>query len=169
MKKLELLSPAGNILKMRTAFAAGADAVYLGIPDFSLRVRINDFDSNGVSQAIKEAHGQKKKVYVTLNIFAHNKHLEKLPEYVKKIKAMAPDGLIISDPGVAFKSPAMTNGSSSVEATTLIFSICNCRFDTSDCESRCVLLIRTAFPSGNVIFAVTITRGSPLVPALVGS
>lgn len=100
MKKLELLAPAGNILKMRTALASGADAVYLGIPDFSLRVRINDFDLAGVSEAIKEAHSQKKKVYVTLNIFAHNKHLEKLPEYVKKIKAMAPDGLIISDPGV---------------------------------------------------------------------
>lgn len=100
MKKLELLAPAGNILKMRTALFAGADAVYLGIPDFSLRVRINDFDLDTVASAIKEAHSQKKKVYVTLNIFAHNKHLEKLPVYVKKIKEMAPDGLIISDPGV---------------------------------------------------------------------
>lgn len=100
MKKLELLSPAGNILKMRTALFAGADAVYLGIPDFSLRVRINDFDLDTVASAIKEAHSQKKKVYVTLNIFAHNKHLEKLPVYVKKIKEMSPDGLIISDPGV---------------------------------------------------------------------
>ncbi len=100
MKKLELLAPAGNILKMRTALFAGADAVYLGIPDFSLRVRINDFDLATVAEAIKEAHGQKKKVYITLNIFAHNKHLEKLPAYVKKIKEMAPDGLIISDPGV---------------------------------------------------------------------
>jgi len=100
MKKFELLAPAGNILKMRTALFAGADAVYLGIPDFSLRVRINDFDLESVALAIKEAHSQKKKVYVTLNIFAHNKHLEKLPAYVKQIKVMAPDGLIISDPGV---------------------------------------------------------------------
>lgn len=100
MKKLELLAPAGNILKMRTAFFAGADAVYLGIPDFSLRVRINDFNLDTLSEAIKEAHNKKKKVYVTLNIFAHNKHLEKLPAYVKEIKNMQPDGLIISDPGV---------------------------------------------------------------------
>ncbi len=100
MKKLELLAPAGNILKMRTALFAGADAVYLGIPDFSLRVRINDFDLETVAKAINEAHSQKKKVYVTLNIFAHNKHLEKLPAYIKKIKEMSPDGLIISDPGV---------------------------------------------------------------------
>jgi len=100
MKKLELLAPAGNILKMRTALSAGADAVYLGIPDFSLRVRINDFDLDSLALAISEVHANKKKVYVTLNIFAHNKHLEKLPDYVKKIKKMAPDGLIISDPGV---------------------------------------------------------------------
>lgn len=100
MKKLEILSPAGNILKMRTALFAGADAVYLGIPDFSLRVRINDFNLETLALAVKEVHKQKKKVYVTLNIFAHNKHLEKLPAYVKKIKEVAPDGLIISDPGV---------------------------------------------------------------------
>ena len=100
MKKLELLAPAGNILKMRTAMFAGADAVYLGIPDFSLRVRINDFDLDAVALAIKEIHKQKKRVYLTINIFAHNKHLAKLPAYIKKIKEMAPDGLIISDPGV---------------------------------------------------------------------
>lgn len=100
MKKLELLAPAGNILKMRTALSAGADAVYLGIPDFSLRVRINDFNLETLGEAIAEVHAQKKKVYVTLNIFAHNKHLELLPPYVKKIKSLSPDGLIISDPGV---------------------------------------------------------------------
>ena len=100
MKKLELLAPAGNLLKMRTAFFAGADAVYLGIPDFSLRVRINDFDLAGVALAIKEAHLKKKKVYLTINIFAHNKHLVNLPAYVKQIKIMGPDGLIVSDPGV---------------------------------------------------------------------
>jgi len=100
MKKIELLAPAGNILKMRTALFAGADAVYLGIPDFSLRVRINDFTLESLAAAITEVHAQKKKVYVTLNIFAHNKHLEKLPAYVKKIKVLKPDGLIISDPGV---------------------------------------------------------------------
>jgi putative protease len=100
MKKLELLSPAGNILKMHTALFAGADAVYLGIPEFSLRVRINDFNLESLALAVREVHKQKKKVYVTLNIFAHNQHLEKLPAYVKKIKEVAPDGLIISDPGV---------------------------------------------------------------------
>ena len=100
MKKLELLAPAGNILKMKTAFAYGADAVYLGIPDFSLRVRINDFGLKEVAAAIKYAHATKKKVYVTINIFAHNAQLQKLPAYLKKLKALKADALIISDPGI---------------------------------------------------------------------
>lgn len=99
-KKIELLAPAGNILKMRTAFAYGADAVYLGIPDFSLRVRINDFDLAGIALAVKEAHEKGKKVYVTVNIFAHNNHLKKLPIYLKKLKALKINALIVSDPGI---------------------------------------------------------------------
>ncbi|MDP2944005.1 MAG: U32 family peptidase, partial [bacterium] len=91
---------AGNILKMKTAFAHGADAVYLGIPDFSLRVRINDFDLKDVATAIKYAHARDKKVYVTINIFAHNDHLKKLPTYLKKLKDFEADALIISDPGI---------------------------------------------------------------------
>lgn len=100
MGNLELLAPAGNFLKMKTAFAYGADAVYLGIPDFSLRVRINDFDLAGIKEAVKYAHDKKKKVYVTINIFAHNDHLKKIPAYIKALKAMKVDALIVSDPGV---------------------------------------------------------------------
>ena len=100
MSKLELLAPAGNILKLKTAFAYGADAVYLGIPDFSLRVRINDFDLAGVGQAVKYAHENGKKAYVTVNIFAHNEHLKKLPAYLKKLRAFKVDALIVSDPGI---------------------------------------------------------------------
>ena len=100
MKKIELLAPAGNFLKMKTALTHGADAVYLGIPDFSLRVRINDFNLKSLSQAIEYAHNQKKKVYVTVNIFAHNHHIDKLPKYLKLLNKLSPDGLIISDPGI---------------------------------------------------------------------
>lgn len=100
MKKLELLAPAGNILKMKTALAHGADAVYLGIPDFSLRVRINDFGLKEVAEAIKYAHARQKKVYVTINIFAHEEHLKKLPDYLKRLRALKADALIISDPGI---------------------------------------------------------------------
>jgi putative protease len=98
--KPELLAPAGNIDKMKTAFAFGADAVYAGIPDFSLRVRINDFTLETLAEAVVYAHARKKKVYVTINIFAHNEHLKKLPAYLKALKKIGPDALIVSDPGV---------------------------------------------------------------------
>jgi len=100
MNKLELLAPAGNELKMKTALAYGADAVYLGVPDFSLRVRINDFDRQNLRRAVKYVHSQSKRVYVTVNIFAHNKHLRPLQAHIKQLKEIGVDALIISDPGV---------------------------------------------------------------------
>ncbi|MDD5291021.1 MAG: U32 family peptidase C-terminal domain-containing protein [Patescibacteria group bacterium] len=98
--KPELIAPAGNLEKMKTAFAFGADAVYLGIPDFSLRVRVNDFTLAGIDEATKYAHKIGKKVYATVNIFAHNKHLKKLPGHIEKLKKIGVDGLFISDPAV---------------------------------------------------------------------
>ncbi len=98
--KLELLSPAGNIEKMKVALAFGADAVYAGIPDFSLRVRINDFDFDKIKIATELIHEQGKKIYITVNIFAHNKHLDKLPAYIKKLKEIKIDAFIVSDPGI---------------------------------------------------------------------
>ncbi|HZJ41612.1 MAG TPA: peptidase U32 family protein [Patescibacteria group bacterium] len=98
--QLELLAPAGNMDKLKTAFLYGADAVYLGIPDFSLRVRINDFDLKGVKAALEYAHKNGKKVYITVNIFAHNKHLSAFVSYLKKIRNLKPDAFIASDPGI---------------------------------------------------------------------
>ena len=100
MKQIELLAPAGDLDKLKIAFAFGADAVYCGLPDFSLRVRINQFDLAKLSEGIKYAHALGKRVYVTINIYAHNKHLLNLDEYIDKLKQLKPDGLIISDPGV---------------------------------------------------------------------
>ncbi|MFZ5365015.1 MAG: peptidase U32 family protein [Patescibacteria group bacterium] len=99
-RKLELLSPAGNLEKLKTAFAFGADAVYCGVPDFSLRVRINEFDLNSLKEGIEYAHGLGKKVYITVNIFAHNFHLPEIEKYLLELKKINPDALIVSDPGV---------------------------------------------------------------------
>ena len=100
LKKIELLAPAGNIEKMKTALAFGANAVYVGIPDFSLRVRINDFDIKKIREAKEYCHNLGKKIYVTINIFAHNKHIDRLPIYIKELKKIGVDALIVSDPGV---------------------------------------------------------------------
>ena len=86
--------------KLKTALVFGADAVYAGIPDFSLRVRINDFDLEKIKEATEYCHKNKKKIYITVNIFAHNHHINKLPKYIKELKKIKIDALIISDPGI---------------------------------------------------------------------
>lgn len=98
MKKLELLAPAGDLQKLKYALAYGADAVYLGLPEFSLRAKTG-FDFKSLKEGIAYAHSTKKKVYVTVNIFAHEKHVKVLPDFLKKLKACQPDAIILSDPG----------------------------------------------------------------------
>lgn len=97
---IELLAPAGSLKKCEYAFAYGADAVYAGIPDFSLRVKENTFNLDDIKNGINLAHKLKKKFYLTVNIYAHNRHLKKLPVYLQKIKKIKPDALIVSDPGI---------------------------------------------------------------------
>jgi putative protease len=99
MKKPELLLPAGTLDRLKTAILYGADAVYCGTPDMSLRVK-SGFSLEDVVEGIEFAHAHGKKVYLTLNLFSHNKDIEKLPEFINTVKKVKPDGLIISDPGV---------------------------------------------------------------------
>lgn len=99
-KKPEILAPAGSLEKMKTAFTFGADAVYFGIPNFSLRVRINQFDEDAILEAAEYCRNNNKKFYVTLNIYAHNKHIKDLPKHLEFVKKVAPSAIIISDPGV---------------------------------------------------------------------
>ncbi len=96
----ELLAPAGSPEKLKAALRFGADAVYLGAADFSLRVRVNDFNIPRIRQAVSYARTRGKKVYVTVNIFAHNRHFSSLPGYIKKLREIGVDALIVSDPGV---------------------------------------------------------------------
>jgi len=100
MKKVELLAPAGNLEKLKYAIAYGADAVYAGVPDFSLRVRINNFTKETLQEAVEYAHKHKKKIYITLNIYAHNNHLSGIKEHLKFLKTLQIDGVIVADPGI---------------------------------------------------------------------
>lgn len=101
IKKPELLAPAGNLLKLKTALAHGADAVYCGTPDFSLRTRINDFSLSDISKGVEYAHSLGRKTYVTLNILAHEYHLKALTKEILTLKKIGPDALFVADPGVA--------------------------------------------------------------------
>jgi putative protease len=96
----ELLAPAGNYEKLVTAIHYGADAVYLGGKAFSLRARAANFDEAGLRQAIAYAHAHGVKVYVTVNIFAHNRDLAELAPYLHMLRDAGADGLIVSDPGI---------------------------------------------------------------------
>jgi len=96
----ELLSPAGTLDKMLTAFAFGADAVYLGVPEFSLRARINEIDLSAIRKARIIASKENKRVYATLNIFAHNRHLVEAEKLVGGLKEIGVDALIVADPGI---------------------------------------------------------------------
>ncbi len=101
-EKAELLMPAGNFEKMQYAFAFGADAVYLGIPQFSLRARENGFKKrSSVVEAVEYAHALGKKIYITANILPHNHKVGSFLKYVGDfLSACCPDAWIMSDPGL---------------------------------------------------------------------
>lgn len=98
--KPELLAPAGNMEKCKAALTYGADAVYLGGKIFGLRAFANNFSIEEIAQAVTYAHSLNKKVYVTVNIFAHNEDLSRLPEYLLALEAAKVDALLISDLGI---------------------------------------------------------------------
>jgi len=100
IKKPEVLAPAGNIDKFYSAMHFGADAVYLAGRKYGLRTSTDNFDREQMLEAVNYAHSMGRKVYVTLNIVAHNSDFVQLPEYLQYMNGIKVDGLIISDPGV---------------------------------------------------------------------
>lgn len=97
--RAELLMPAGSLAKLKTAVLYGADAVYAGTPDLSLRTQ-SEFSLEDLLEGVRFAHEHGVRIYLTLNLFTHNRDVEKLPEFVKTVRRVAPDGVIVSDQGV---------------------------------------------------------------------
>lgn len=95
----ELLSPAGTLKNMRFALAYGADAVYAGLPRYSLRVRNNDFLFEHLAIGIAEAHSQGKAFYLAANILPHNNKIKTFIRDLSPIVELGPDALIVADPG----------------------------------------------------------------------
>lgn len=96
----ELLVPAGNYEKLVTAVHYGADAVYLGGRQFSLRAKAGNFTENAMQAGVDYAHEHGVKVYVTANIIAHNCDFTELDGYLHQLVRVGVDGVIISDPGI---------------------------------------------------------------------
>lgn len=100
MNKLELLAPAGNFSKLKTAVYYGADAVYIGGKSFSLRAFSDNFTDEEIVEAVKFAHGKNVKIYVTVNIFAKNSDFEKAAEYFRFLERAKVDAVLITDVGL---------------------------------------------------------------------
>lgn len=98
-KKPELLLPAGSLDALETAFLYGADAVYAGLPSLSLRAH-DGFSDETLLRGIETAHRAGKKIYLALNLFSRNEDAENFERFAERIGTFAPDGLIVSDPGV---------------------------------------------------------------------
>ena len=94
---IELLAPAGNLERLKIAFLYGADAVYIGGYEYSLRANAINFSKNELKEAVEFAHNLKKRVYVTVNIVFHNKDLNGLKEYLEDLAAIRVDAVIVSD------------------------------------------------------------------------
>ncbi len=99
-KKLELVAPGGSLEKIEYAYCYRADAVYIGLPNFSLRARMNEFTPEKIRKAVKIARSHGKKIFFTLNIYAHERHLGILKKHLKFIAKAEPDAIIVSDPGI---------------------------------------------------------------------
>lgn len=100
MKKPEILAPAGNLEKLKTAVDFGADAVYLGGSKLNLRAFADNFSNEELREGIEYAHSRGRKVYVTLNVFPHNEDLVGLEDYLRELSELKVDALIVSDPGI---------------------------------------------------------------------
>ena len=106
----ELLAPAGNFAKLKTAFYFGADAAYLGGKEFSLRSFADNFTREELVRAVEYAHGLGKKVYVTANIYARNGDLAAMEDYFAFLEQAGADAALISDPGVLYAAKKTAPG-----------------------------------------------------------
>lgn len=100
-KELELLMPGGSLEKIKYAIAYGADAVFAGVPKYSLRARENEFfDIEKIKEAIRYVHSKGKKIYLTTNIYAHNNKINGFIDAMKQMVDCQPDAFIMTDPGL---------------------------------------------------------------------
>ncbi|WP_297811361.1 U32 family peptidase [uncultured Finegoldia sp.] len=100
MKKVELLAPAGDLDKLKTAIDYGADAVYMAGSDYGLRTASKNFTADDMREACDYAHKRGKRIYITMNILAHNEDLEGIEDYIQSLIDLKVDALIVSDPGI---------------------------------------------------------------------
>lgn len=127
IKKPELLAPAGNLEKMKWAIMYGADAVYFGGQNYSLRANADNLSIQEIKEACDYAHSYNKKIYVTVNIVFHNEDIDNLKEYLIDLYKCGVDAIIISDPLVLEISKSVTPNMEihlSTQQNTLNYEAC---------------------------------------------
>ena len=97
MERVELLSPAGDLERLKVTLLYGADAVYIGGREYSLRANATNFSIEEIKEGCTFAHKLGKKVYLTLNIVFHNEDMEGVEEYIKDVVDAGIDAFIVSD------------------------------------------------------------------------
>ncbi|MBQ5756310.1 MAG: U32 family peptidase, partial [Erysipelotrichaceae bacterium] len=100
MKKCELLAPAKDLHKAKTAIRYGADAVYIGGKEYSLRARASNFERKDIAEAVAFAHEHNARLYVTVNIVFHDEDLYGIKEYLQYLESIGVDAVIIESPGL---------------------------------------------------------------------
>lgn len=98
MDRIELLSPAGDLERLKVTLTYGADAVYIGGQKYSLRANATNFSIEEIKEGCDFAHKLNKKVYLTLNIVFHNEDMDGVEEYIKEVVDAGIDAFIVSDP-----------------------------------------------------------------------
>jgi len=98
MRKIELLSPAGDLERLKVTLLYGADAVYIGGQSYSLRANANNFSIEEIKEGCDFAHKLGKKVHLTLNIVFHNEDMDEVEDYIKQVVDAGIDAFIVSDP-----------------------------------------------------------------------
>ncbi len=98
MDRVELLAPAGDLERLKISLLYGADAVYIGGQEYSLRANANNFSIDEIKEACSFAHKLNKKVYLTLNIVFHNEDLKDVNKFIKEVVKAGIDAFIVSDP-----------------------------------------------------------------------
>lgn len=147
MKKLpELLAPAGTLDAFKTAVLYGADAIYAGLPGFSMRARAK-IDVDGVKSGIEFAHSHGKRVYLAFNLFAHERDFENMSRVAEVVEYLKPDALIVADAGVLMwckeKFPDMPIH---ISTQANICSAASVKFWQSAGASLCVLAREVSHP-----------------------
>ena len=98
MERIELLSPAGDLERLKVTLLYGADAVYIGGKQYSLRANATNFSFDEIKEGCDFAHKLGKKVYITINIVFHNEDMDGIYDYLKKVVECGVDAIIVSDP-----------------------------------------------------------------------